>query len=220
MEKISQIETIKRAFLDDSKIDEKILLERREICNGCEYNSHNKPESELTLVQRTRKKLHKEPFCIACGCQILEKTSQETEECGLGSVDKKPKWFRLVLETTSRMDLDLINNSSDKVNVDLTTDNKSYQIDFGTLTKDSKTDIEFLLNSKSNIILDMTYVTPSCGACTNSDFIKINDYSIKVNLSLNLEEIPEGEFSRNVYLGYYVRDIYKKGVIKLVGIKK
>lgn len=219
MEKVGNLETIKRAFLEDSDIDKKVLEDRRAICNGCEFNSLNINDEGLTLVQKARKKLHKDPFCTACGCQILEKTTQETEECGLASVGKTPKWFRVKLETVGRFDLDIINNSIDKMNIDLTTDKKYYQIDIGKVQSNKDSEIEFLVKSKSNVVLKMVHVTPSCGSCTNSSFEIIDDNTVKINLSLNLEEIPLGKFSKNLYLGYDLRDDYKQNVIKITGFK-
>lgn len=219
MEKVGNLETIKRAFLDESNIDKEVLEKRREICNTCEYNSLNIDEKELTLVQKARKKLHKDPFCTACGCQILEKTSQETEECGLAGVGKTPKWFRVKLETVSRMDLDIINQSINKMNIDLTPDKKYYQIDLGRVKMDVDSEIQFLLKSKSNFKMIMNHVTPSCGSCTNSSFKTLDDNTVQVNLSLNLQEIPFGKFTKNVYLGYDLRNDYKQNVIKITGIK-
>ena len=107
MEKIGKIKTIARAFTTDSNIDENILLERRNICNQCPLNSKNIEESKLSLVDRIKKRASGDNhFCTSCGCFINEKTSQETEECGLGDSGEQPKWFRVKLETTDRLEID------------------------------------------------------------------------------------------------------------------
>ena len=221
MEKIGKIKTIARAFTTDSNIDEVILLERRKICEECPLNSNNIKESDLNLIDKIKKRTSGDNhFCVACGCFINEKTSQETEECGLGEKGDTPKWFRVKLETTDRLEIDIINDSHNKTKLDLTADSKAFEFDYGEINKDSNLTISFKIKSKIGINLDLASVTPSCGSCTESEFEKEDDNTYNVKVTLAYDQLPYDRFSKNLYLGYYIRSKYIKNVIKLIGIKK
>ena len=221
MEKVNKAKVIARAFTQESNIDKNVLEHRRKICSGCEFNSDNANDKELGFIEKARKKLLKgEPFCTACGCQVNEKTTQETEECGLGEKGLEPKWNRIRVETTDSLEIDLVNKSVDIVNVDLSKDKKAFEISFKNIFRKDIKEICFLLQSKNKNNLEVNYVTPSCGSCTSSSFDKKDDNTCEVKVELNTSKISKGQFRKNVYIGYKINGKYKKNQIRLTGILK
>lgn len=220
MEKVNKLTTITRAFTQESTIDEKILENRREICFGCEFNSINVPQEKLTFIDKARKKTLGEnnPFCTACGCQIKEKTAQETEECGAVSKGIPAKWFRVKLETVDKLDLNFINKSVDLVNLDLDKRGRYYGIYFGNTSNTVKL-VKILIESKIGTTFDIDYINPSCNSCTEVEFKKINDNTYEVDIELNLPIINANSFTKNIYFAYNINKETKRGVIKLIGTK-
>lgn len=221
MDKLSKTKTIVRAFTQKSDIDEEIRKLRASICSICPYNSNNATNDLMSIDQVIRKKLTpiSKPFCVACDCQINEKISQETEECGLGQIGKRPKWNRLRVETVDKSDLDLINLNPLTANVDLITQRRCYLIDFGKIERGTDVEFEFLLKSKEQFLYDLTYFYPSCGTCTEATYEKINNTTNKCYIKLDLTEFKIGEFDKKLYFGYSYKDKTKRVLIRLVGEK-
>ena len=92
--RIKQINDIYKAyFTDKDRVPKEVYLERWKICDKCEYNSNNYPIDKMSYLQKARKKLLKdEPFCIACGCQLKQKLSLKTTQCGLVVFGEEPLW--------------------------------------------------------------------------------------------------------------------------------
>lgn len=221
MEKVNKLKTIARAFTQESTIDEKILENRRQICFGCEFNSENVSPDKLTFIDKARKKTLGEnnPFCTACGCQINQKTTQETEQCGATEKGLPAKWFRVKLETVDKLDLNFINKSVDEVNLDLDIKGRYYGIYFGETTNTVKL-IRILIQSKSGIKFDIDYIKPACNSCTEVNYSKLDSNTYQVDIELNLPIIDANSFTKNIYFSYNVDTISKKGIIKLIGTKK
>lgn len=220
MKKISKAKTIVRAFTQDSDIDPIILEKRRSICSICPHNSENTDQKELGLIDKARKKLLKdEPFCIACGCQINEKTTQETEECGLAEKGLPPKWNRVKIETVDKIEIDIINKSPEIINMDLSKDDKFFVFDFGEINKEDNQSFEVILKTKDNYTLEVKYFTPSCNSCTSSTCERIDSFSYSAKVKLNTDKLS-GKFAKNIYFAYTVRGKYKKNRIKMIGIVK
>lgn len=221
MKKVSKILTVARAFTSTSTIDETILKQRREICSTCDFNSNNVESKDMGFIEKARKKLlDNEPFCTACGCQVNEKTSQDTEECGLSEKGLKPKWNRLKLETTNRLDLNLINKSSEYVNIDLAKNKLAFEINYGEVNKETLSEIEFLLKSKVGVEFSMTKFRPSCGSCTKATYEKIDSHTYKANVKLNTTNMMSGLFRKTIYLTYKLNNLERTSEIKLVGTTK
>ncbi|MCA9749977.1 MAG: hypothetical protein KC414_12785 [Romboutsia sp.] len=217
MEKVGKVKTIVKAFTEKSDINDEILEFRRSICGGCEFNSENVDTKKMSFIEQARKKvLNGEPFCTACGCQINEKTSRGTEECGLAEKGLVPKWNRVKLETVSKIEVDIINNSYKQVNIDLSVDKKSFVIQYGEIESNKIEEIELLIKAKEGKHLEMKYFTPSCGACTSSSYIKIDKNTYKVKLELNTAKLND-VFSKNVYFAYNIGTQYRKNRIQLKG---
>lgn len=109
MEKESKLFTIFKAFTGNQTISEDIQKKRLEICGSCPYNSKN---ADISLLGNGRRKVMGD-YCTACGCQLKEKTSVPYEECGLGSIGKKPLWNRLSLITSSASDFNVFIEETD-----------------------------------------------------------------------------------------------------------
>lgn len=219
MKEVSKAQTIVNAFTQKPNVDEETLAYRRKICGSCEFNSDNKPDSELGFIEKARKKLIKgEPFCTACGCQVNEKTGQATEECGLAEKGLSPKWNRVKVETTSRWDLNVVNESQEIVNLRLDEKGSHFEIDFGETKREGVREITFLLQSKIGVPLTMHYVRPSCNICTDYSYVKIDENTVRVTLSLDVTKISVGAFKKSLHLGYYLKQAYKKQTMRLIGI--
>lgn len=219
MRKISKIETIASAFLSDPNVSSKILNKRREVCGSCDLNSDNVPDKNLGLVEKVRKKT-KKPFCTACGCQIFEKTTRGTEECGAVSKNLEPRWNRVIVRTINRYDLDLYSLSPDIINIDLSDDGSHYVINTGQVSVENNLSFSFLLRGKPNLDIDIFHFKPSCGSCTNFEINKTKNNTYKVDIELNLKSILDSEFSKPIYLSYNVNGTVKKSVIKIIGKTK
>lgn len=82
---------LKSRVVEKKRRNEPYVIERRAICNLCEFNTKNKKN-------KTIKDVFKEilngltPTCSLCGCGIKFKTVIPEAECGLFDVGKDPKW--------------------------------------------------------------------------------------------------------------------------------
>lgn len=71
--------------------------ERIKACEKCELNSKNK--KELNLKQKILYLLNSlKPFCTVCSCQILAKSSEPEEICGLEQLGEESKWKNIKTE--------------------------------------------------------------------------------------------------------------------------
>lgn len=218
MKKVNKILTIAKSITTEPDVSKEILNYRREICNTCDFNSNNTLNEDLDTLGKARKKLLKDkPFCTACGCQINEKTSRSTEECGLSEKGIRPKWKRITLETSSRMDLNLINKSIEDIDIDLTIDNRHFKIDYGEINKGSVKEVEFLIQSKSGVKFDLTKFRPSCGSCTKASYERVDNKTYRATVLLNTSNMISGTFKKTIYLTYYLNNVSQKCEIKLQG---
>ena len=163
MEKIGKIKTIVRAFTQKSNIDPDVLKKRRERCATCPLNSLNKEKTGV--FEEIRKAVISKPFCTACGCQIEQKTASETEVCGAVYLGQKPKWNRIKIETMKNTDINVINLSEDKVNLDLSIDGTHFVIECGEVNKNMELSYKFRIEGKEEVYR-LYEPTPGCGYCT------------------------------------------------------
>lgn len=200
MEKVGKIKTIYRAFTKQSDIDPKILEKRREICNSCDFNSKNKEDKGL--FNEIRSNVIKEPFCTACGCQIKQKTASETEVCGAVYFDLKPKWNRIKVETMDKTDLNIINLSPDKINVDLDVSGEHFVIDCGEVDMFSTHAYKILVEGKEEGY-KLLVAEPSCHFCTTVERETQDAKRDVLNVTFNLSAETQGVgVSKNVFLFY------------------
>lgn len=221
MEKTGKIKTIINAFYGETNIDSLELNKRREICNGCEFNSKNIENKNLNLFNKLRKTtLKNQLFCTACGCQIDEKTSQETEECGLSEKGLKPKWNRIKLEIVDKFELDLINKSPDLINIDLSKGGDYFEVRFGKIESNKVEKFSLELKSKDNNYLKVKEVKASCTFCTKVNVEEKNENTYILDISLDFTKISKGSFIKNIALKYDIGNKEKINKIKFVGVKK
>lgn len=208
MKKVNKAKVIFRAFTSQSSIDPEILKERRSKCEGCPRNSKNFPKEQMSLKQSIQNSLGK-PFCTICSCFIEEKTSQETEECALAEIGQQPLWNRIRLETAGASDINLINKSPEKVNVDLNETTGEYTIRYNPMKKDADTNIRFALEKGDKVItIGELYVNCSCMTMENEK----GTSNIFFNISLDLR--PYGDIQNKYVLVHYTMD-GKKDFIKI-----
>ncbi len=172
MRKVNKAKVIARAFLKDKSNKPNWHKERLEICETCPLNSKNLPDA--TVIDKMK------PRCSACGCFILEKTSQETEMCGKADIGEEPLWPALKVETSSSSNLDLINLSPDKINVDLNKD--YYLVNYGDTKKGSDSLITLQFTSKDS--LEPIECKSTCGCTTPAKPKLIDKNTMEISFSV------------------------------------
>ena len=133
MKQENKVKRIFQAFTEESDLSDDIVKQRREICNGCIFNSRNADEETMSLMQRQKKRLG--DFCLKCGCFTHKKTSRASEACGMEDVGLKPLWNRVLLKTVDDTDLDIKNLSPDICNLKISDLKENYELDFYTFEK-------------------------------------------------------------------------------------
>jgi hypothetical protein len=214
MEKKSKIKVIVDAFTSEKPIEESWYKERLEICKGCEYNTQNNPPKDL--LNKFRKVVDGgKPHCLACGCYIAEKAAMKEEECGLSVLDMAPKWNALAVMTASPEDLDIFNNSPEKVTVGLSENKEFFVVEYGDITKSFDTKINLVLSGECKI----TDVDVSCG-CTQPEIKELSPSLYEMKVSLSLRKI-EGAFRKNIFVSYFTKTNKKmRATIQLRGTVK
>lgn len=215
MKEQSKLKTITNAWTKDADVSEEVFETRMEICGGCEYNSDNKKEADLTLFEKARKKTTSEPFCTACGCQLAEKLGQAVEQCGLVDIGLPAKWNKEKIITVGKDDLNLKNLSLDKVSIELSVSKLSFEVDYGQVNLKSDTNIALEIEGKNPTFV-LISAKPGCG-CTHADTIKVdNKYHLRTALDLN--QVRKGEFKKGITLTYRVNKQERKVKIILKGV--
>lgn len=200
--KVSKAKTILRAFTQTSNIDPTLLEQRREACKTCPRNSMNVDVTTMGLKDRMQHTLAK-PFCTICKCFIAEKTSQETEECALTEIGEQPLWTRLKLETTGSTDLNMINKSPDKINVDMDEETGEYIIGYKPINISSDTNIRFSLE-KDGLPITVNQMIVNCSCLKLVKEANPQTDSCTLFLSLDLSNRPTGELVGKYFEVYYV----------------
>lgn len=189
MEKVGKIQTIVRAFTQKSNIDENILRKRREICSSCPLNSLNKEKTGV--FEEIRKTVVKKPFCTACGCQIEQKTASETEVCGAVYLGQKPKWNRIKVETMKKTDINVINLSEDKMNLDLSIDGSHFVAECGEIDKNVENSFRVRIEGKEDAYR-LYEPVPGCGYCTRVFRESISNGVDELNVVFDLSQEDSG----------------------------
>ncbi len=203
MEEISKFEKIFSGFVTkDYQVTDKVFEYRMNICKTCEYNSDNVPDKDLSFVNKARKEVLKgKPFCTACGCQLKEKLRLGVEECGASSIGEKPRWNKILIQTKDKNDLNIANKSKD-VHIFV----KDNYFDFYVGNKEFGTifDIEIVLFNDN--IKSIDYIKQGCGGCTTLDIKNLGDTYKSVKITIDTNRIKKGKFSKNVFIGYSLKD--------------
>lgn len=220
MRQKSKIKTIIDAFSGKVDVTPEQWEYRLEKCGDCELNSINVDNRDLTLVEVSRKKLfpHK-PFCRGCGCNIDEKTSQATEECGASYMGEPLRWNRLKLETTDNTSFNIYNQSDELVNIRLSEDGKFYEIDYGTIKRNTVVKIAFQIFVDDKDKLDIEYFKPSCGPCTTSTCEKVSDTHYNCEVILDTGKLGASPtFAKRIWVKYGINGSnYQRVKISLMG---
>lgn len=212
MKKVGKIKTIYRAFFNPKGIDKEEWQKRMEICDTCIFNSKN---AELTGFSSLRAKLIEKPFCTQCGCQIYEKTSSETEACGLESQKQYPKWNRILVETTNRRDMNLVNKTIDFANVTL--DNGDFVIDVGEVNRrNTKTILVGLLSDTAEQGFKINRVASSCSACLKAKAQRVSEAEYNLYLDVNWARLS-GHFYKYALIEYEINGENHKAKVIVKG---
>ena len=219
MKKKSKLRTILQAFTSTIPVDEPWFQERLEACEGCEYNSDNKEESELSFTEKTKINLacSEGSMCTACGCCLHEKLGQKIEDCGLIKIGETPKWRALASETSSVKDLDLeiLNKTAESVDIELS--QKAFVLRVGDVSETVK-HIELKVTREAG--LKISSIKATCG-CTVPNYEMIDDKSAKLNVKVDTSRFTKDQrFEKHVTISYWEGKGVQKGVIKVVGHKK
>lgn len=218
MKKVNKAEIIRRAFFSKMNMDVEEIERRRGICETCPFNSKHVPTKNMSFINKARKKtLKNEPFCTACNCQIKEKTASPLDECGLVEKGEPPKWNRIILETTDKKEIKIVNKSPKVVNVDITKDGDSFEVDFGEVHKLSDGNFKLELTVKEGLELDVVFANPSCKSCTTVTYIKESKSKTTLNGKVDFSKMLIGTLQKYIYLNYDVNGKNVNNTIKLIG---
>lgn len=204
MKEVSKLSTILKAFTTKADVDEQVHKHRIDVCNGCDRNSSNVEDKDLSFVNKARKKLGKD-FCLECGCNIQEKTSQAVEQCPLGY------WNRLVLETSDAKDLDLLNLDSSKVSLHL--EDNFFVADVGKISED----FNFKLGlTCTTLDFSVLRIIAGCGSCTRA-LLQHKEVPM-ADITLLYDKLPNKKpFLKTVTIKYQVSKEERSVVLKLRG---
>lgn len=218
MKKLNKAEIIRRAFFSKMKMDVEEVERRRSICETCPFNSKHVSSKNMSFINKARKKtLKNEPFCTVCNCQIKEKTASPLDECGLVEKGETPKWNRIILETTDKKEISIVNKSPKIINLDITKDGDFFQVDFGEVHKLSDGNFELELTVKEGVELDVVFANPSCKSCTTAEFIKQGVDKTTLKVKVDFSKLLIGNLQKYIYLNYDVNGKNINNTLKLIG---
>lgn len=201
--KKKKIKTIIDAFTGEIPKNEPWYQERLRICSTCPFNTA--VSGADSLFMKTLKLVDgNAPQCKACGCYIDKKAAMKEEECGMSQIGQKPLWPALKIATQGTENVDIYNNSPEKVKMGISRSMDSYTLDYGKVDYNFDFTIEFLVETKSEISDYKCYV--GC-PCTKVTYLKLSDNLIRVNADFNRDSIPHNqEFTKNIYTEIVYKD--------------
>ena len=184
------LEIINSKISDKSKLGE-WFTDRLEVCRGCEFNSENKKDLNMTDRIMIAANLGK-PTCLGCGCEIAAKASVQTEDCGAVKKGLKSKWKKIDLSSQEGFS---VINKNDNVVLNHIKDNY-YEINYGKIPFDSDSEIKLLISKKGLVITDVR-TSASCG-CTGTNAV----YSDKneITFTIKYDTLRVGEFQKSTSL--------------------
>lgn len=216
MKEVNKLKKIYKGFFPDETVSEQRLSFRREACYSCPYMSANVDQSKLSTIDAIRTKAINQPFCTLCKCQIAEKTQSPYEECAAYKANEPIKWFKTRLEMSKDHELNLTNLSETEVNLYL--DDGNYVVDYGEVTVEDSTELDFKLDVNSKEEFKVVTVNPTCG-CTATKFNNEDGTSI-LSFKIDIEDFTGGVFKRAISVEYTVGGKPYKNLLILKGFKK
>lgn len=220
MRKKSKISTIKDSWIKavkniqaDDYISSEEVDSRRSKCLSCNYCSKNVSQDRLKLLENIYGKVVGD-YCTICACPIGKKVIAPEEECALGQKGKSPLWNRMVVLTTAKNGIRLVNKSPRKINIDLI--DNCYTIVVGNISDDME--FEFDIETPQ-VISELGYVNAKC-PCIKVISQDISENRIKIKLRIVSKYLPGDLFNKWVYVKYknYSPDDRRFGV-KIIGKK-
>ena len=168
MREISKLRSILRAYAGERTVTETQHLDRLKECEGCEFNSNN---IEKNILQTLREGIQGD-YCVACGCSVLEKTSQASESCAAPLRGKVSRWEKLLIETTSKTDIDVMNLSKGVVkNMQIV--NREIVLYVGEVSRNEELVVEVGIPSEYALVT----VSSGCGDCSKVSLKKTPEYA-------------------------------------------
>ena len=219
MKKKSKLRTIISAFSSEIPIDAEWFQERMTACEGCEYNSDNVLEEDLTLFDKVKIKnaCSEGSMCKACGCCLHEKLGQKTEQCGLSALGKEPRWNALSVETSSGDDLDveILDKTALTINLDIGT--KMFLVKLGDVPEKIK-EIKLQIHRKNT--LKISQVKVQC-SCTVPEQVQVDDNTVNLGTKIDTSRFTkDARFEKKITIVYYEGKGTKSTIIKFIGYKK
>lgn len=205
-ERVEQGKQIAKALTTPLPEAEKWFQDRLATCNGCEWNTKNKPyeEGELSLLERVGKGIkdkvcESKNYCRACGCCIELKASLMESTCGLVELEnpQEPKW--IAIETKSPIDdnISIINLSPKAGKTSTETSNIIY--DFGT-TNMKKLTARFQIKRKGGF--NFKTFTVGC-SCTAANPKVIDKETVEFSVDISTLSFRKGLTKRTMSVSYY-----------------
>lgn len=184
---------------------------RREKCFGCSYCSMNVSKERLKFIESLYGKVMGD-YCTICACPISKKVIAPEEECARGQKNLPPLWNRIAVVTADPKDINIINKSPRKINIDIF--DNAYTIFVGQLSGDMTFEYEI---ESTQEITDVIQVTSKCPC------VKVNSYTFsdrKINISITMvhKYLRDDLFSNWIYTKYKTLETKPKRVgIKIIG---
>lgn len=172
---MSKIRNIVEGFTKETPVNEEWYLNRKALCDGCEFNTLN--GASLSIACKTIKSIgcasSEKGSCNQCCCCIEQKTIVKAESCPKGkwgSMLINSKEFKLEMETPAKVKLK----------------DGNFEVDLGMVDTDNL-NISFETTSISKTL---HYVGARAGcSCTSSmpkELYKGRSYKHSVNISLSV----------------------------------
>jgi len=219
MKKKSKLRTIFQALTSEIPVDEPWFQERLSACEGCEWNSDNVEQSELSFANKTKINLacSESSLCTACGCCLHEKLGQKTENCGLiGVAGEETKWRALSAETSSvkEINVEILEGSADSVDIDIA--GKYFMIRVGNVKTVTKS-IKLRINRPAG--LKISKLKATCG-CTVASYVQVNPETIEATIKIDTTAFTNNaRFEKSLNVIYFEGSHVKTTTIKFIGKK-
>lgn len=228
MQKISEVETIYKAFKDTAfgalprkKEDWPDWYKKRmEACEKCKYNTKNIPRQFIPTGRLYFSKLVGKYCCAICGCYINQKAWSKTEQCSIGETDERPewlpegymsqdrietsKWNRMELITMKSDEFNIISTDPSKYNIDLNQDGTIFDVKLTPTKFGDSTDFSFII--ESNHKLEITNITAGC-QCTIPSIDFVDEKHIKVSVHITTERWGVGFADKPLELHYNIPEL-------------
>lgn len=212
--RIEQARQIIKAFTNPVPADKEWFQHRVSVCDGCEYNSKNKTEDDISFTDKLKIKnvFNGDPMCTACGCCVPLKAGLPESVCGLahprgGMTPQKPLWTALKTYGLLRKSMYLENLTPELglvfakdygfvYNIEKFTDEDKVLRVTVNLVDNKGLKLRAIKNQSTDVAIGQTIAT---------------DTTISMNISISTLKIKEGvEFTDSIEVFYTQKDIPNK----------